>query len=151
MTCAAALAMAASACSGEDDRADDEPTESGPSSVDRLSDIPDAVLVIKPKSQGAPKTYRTAKIVSANPSESGESIDVNFEAGPDLCSMFTGYATQESDSTIEVTVIIGEQADCTGDPTERTTVLNVDEPVGDRDVVVSQYSQESIPIKNPAQ
>ncbi|UYM04988.1 hypothetical protein [Solicola gregarius] len=150
VTCAIAIALAASACSGDDDEGDDEPTEAAPTAVDRLSDIPDAILVIKPGSQGAPKTYRTAKVDSANPSASGKAVDVNFEGGPDLCSIFTGYATHETDSTIEVTVIIGEQAGCTGDPTRRTTVLNVDEPVGDRDIVISKYSQDSLPIENPS-
>ena len=153
LTCVCVAAIGLSACSGDDDEetpGGDEGTSEAPSSVAKLSDIPDAVLVIKPDSADAPKTYRTAKITSANASANGEAIDVNFEAGPDMCSVFTGYATNESDAEIKVTVIVGEDGECEGESTVRTTVLNVDEPVDDRDVVVSPYSEESVPIEKPA-
>ena len=151
MMCAGLAVVGLSACSGEDEPSgDDTETSAAPSSISQLSDIPDAVLVIKPDSQIAPESYRTAMITSAAASANGESVDVNFEAGPDVCSIFTGYATHETDSEVEVTVIVGEQKNCEGDPTVRTTVLNVDDKIGERDVVVSPYSQESIPIKNPS-
>ena len=152
MTCACVAAVGLSACSDDDEQASGGDTEKSevPSEVGKLSDIPEAVLVIKPDSEGSPAKYRTAKITSADASSNGEAIDVNFEAGPDMCSIFTGYATNESPDEIEVTVIVGDQKDCEGKSTVRTTVLNVDKPVGDREVVISPYSEESIPIKRPS-
>lgn len=152
LTCACVAAVGLAACSGDEEQTGDEtPPSETPASVAELSDIPDAVLVIKPDSADAPATYRTAKITSASPSANGQAVDVNFEAGPDLCSIFTGYATHETDDEVEVTVIVGEQKSCEGESTVRTTVLNVDEPVGDREVVISPYSEQSIPIEHPAE
>ena len=151
MTCAGLAVVGLGACSGDDEASGgDNKTSEAPTSIAKLSDIPDAVLVIKPDSKIAPASYRTAKITSAAASANGKSVDVNFEAGPDVCSLFTGYATHETDDEVEVTVIVGEQKKCEGDPTVRTTVLNVDQQVGDREVVVSPYSQDSIPIENPS-
>lgn len=149
--CAGLVGAGLSACGGDDESSGDGGESDTPTSVAKLSDIPDAVLVIKPDSKIAPESYRTAKITSAAASANGESVDVNFEAGPDLCSLFTGYATHETEDEVEVTVIVGEQKNCKGDSTVRTTVLNVDDEVGDRDVVVSPYSQDSIPIKKPSE
>lgn len=152
LCCAAVATAALSACSGDDEKTGNgTKTDEAPDSVAKLSDIPDAVLVIKPDSEDAPATYRTAKVTSAEASASGEAIDVNFEAGPDVCSIFTGYATHETGDEIEVTVIVGEQKDCDGTSTVRTTVLNVDDPIDDRGVVVSPYSEDSIPIDRPAE
>ena len=145
------LGLALTACGGDDEAPADEPTEASPTAVAKLSDIPGVVPVVKPTQKGAPETYRTAKVTQAEASAPDASnINVNYESGPDLCAEFTGYALQESESTVEVTVIIGEQEGCSGKPTLRTTVLTTDEPVGDREVVVSEYSQESLPIKNPS-
>lgn len=137
------------ACSGDDDEPSDEPTQAAPTEVAKLSDIPDALLVIKPGSKDAPQTYSTAEVTHVSGTPDASSVNVDYQSGPDLCAIFTGYATHETDSTIEVTVIIGEQAGCTGKPTTRTTVLNTDEPVGDRKVVVSPYSQQALPIEDP--
>lgn len=143
------VALSLTACSGDDDEPSDSPSEAAPTEVAKLSDIPDAVLVIKPGSPDAPQAYRTAEITHVGGEPGARSVSVDYQSGPDLCSMFTGYATQESDSAIDVTVIVGEQPGCTGDPTTRTTVLNLDAPVGDRKLEVSRYSQQSLPIDNP--
>lgn len=152
MMCAGLAVAGLSACSGDDEPSGgDSDTSEAPTSVAKLSDIPDAVLVIKPDSKIAPASYRTAKVTSAAASANGQSVDVNFEAGPDVCSLFTGYATHETEDEVEVTVIVGEQKKCEGEPTVRTTVLNVDKGVGDREVVISPYSQDSIPIEHPSE
>lgn len=139
-----------SACGGGDEAPTDEPAEAPPTAVAKLSDIPNVQLLVEPEAPDAPKTYRTGEITAAEASAPDAStVNVNYESGPDVCAEFAGYAMQESDATIEVTVIVGEQAGCTGKSTLRTTVLNTDEPVGDRDVVVSEYSEQSIPVEDP--
>lgn len=146
--CAVLVGMTLTACSGEDEDPE-ESTDDGPTAIAALSDIPEAVLVIKPDAPDAPKTYRTAEVTEASPSPDGGAVNVNFKAGPDVCSVFTGYATEESESRINVTVIVGEKDGCSGKSTVRTTVLTVDDPVGERDVDVSEYSKESLPIEDP--
>lgn len=144
------VGLVLTACGGDDEgEPADEPSETPPTAVAKLSDIPGVVPVVKPGSPQAPETYRTAEITQAEGAPDASAVNVNYESGPDLCAEFTGYAMQETESTIEVTVIVGEQDGCNGKPTLRTTVLNTDEPVGDREVVVSKYSRQSIPIKNP--
>lgn len=144
-----AVLLVVSACNGDGDTSD-EPAESAPTSIAKLSDIPGAVLLTKPDEPDAPATYRTAEITSVSGDPDARTVNVNFESGPDLCSVVSGYAVDESDTTISVTVIIGEQKNCTGEPTTRTTVLNVKGAVGDRDVVASTFSETSLPIEDPS-
>ncbi|MGI8954517.1 MAG: hypothetical protein ACR2FL_08090 [Nocardioidaceae bacterium] len=137
----AAVLMALTACS--EGSSDPEPGAS-PSAVTSLSsvkEIPGIVMIDKTWD-----SYRTAKITEVGAAVSGQGIDVNYLAGPEACSGFAGYATQKSGSTIQVTIVEGTDKGCKGEPTNRATVLPVQDGVGDSTVEISAYSAAAVAI-----
>lgn len=142
-TTAIALTLVTS-CSGNDDKdAGKKPSAPATITLKTVKDIPGVTMIDGDEPW---PIYSTAKIVQVDAGAGGRTIDVNYEAGPDLCSGFAGYAVDTTAKTAAVTVVMGRKATCTGKGKERTTVLPIAAGLGGAKPTISKYSVKAIPI-----
>ncbi len=114
---------------------------SSPGSAPSNGSHSDAIVVPGLKVlDGSWDVWHTTKIEEILP-EGSDTIRIKYQGGTTPCDGLVGYAVEESESALLVTVVVGQPSDryCIGTGPVRLVTVPLRSPIDDRQLVQSNY------------